>query len=75
MPDDLRTRIAKVLRDLLIREITESVNGVDNIYVGDDTIHLMPLAHAVIREVEIYRRLVSEDEFLDAILEDETADE
>ena len=60
MSDNLRTRIAAVLRDRLLNEIEGAVNGVDNIYVvgdwvGDSTIHLTPLADAVIEALRLTR--------------------
>jgi hypothetical protein len=57
--DNLRDRIAAVLRDKLLDEIDGAVNGVDNIYVGDwvgeSAIHLTPLADAVIAALGLRR--------------------
>ena len=58
--DNLRNRIAEVLRDRLLNEIEGAVNGVDNIYVGDwvgdSAIHLTPLADAVIEALDEHQK-------------------
>lgn len=53
MTDTLLTRIASVLRRGILDDVLVAVDGVHDIYVGDDTIRLLPLADAVIRELKL----------------------
>ena len=55
-PDDLRTRIATTLRRGILDDVLAAVDGVHDIYVGDDTIRLLPLADAVIRELGLFQQ-------------------
>ena len=50
----VRDRIVAAARDVLLRELS-AINGVDAVYVGEETIHLDLLADAVIAELGLKR--------------------
>ena len=50
----VRERIVAAARDVLLCELS-AINGVDQVYVGEETIHLDFLADAVIRELGLKR--------------------
>jgi hypothetical protein len=58
---DLRTRIAAVLRRGILDDVLVAVDGVHDIYVGDDTIRLLPLADAVIRELKLEKQTLNRE--------------
>lgn len=43
----MRGRISDILRSALLGEIDGAINGVDDIYIGEDTIRLAVLADAL----------------------------